>query len=150
MLEIQILLNIITVLLSVVAIELSITAIYYNYLQGPKLQIEHFKRQRERENPLTYRHVFIVTNHGNKNGLLRDIIIRTHPKVQGNQSYLRISQGREYIDTVAPIPVKPRESIVIILDYEITENIHSYWIEATYDKSAINKVIPITDTIWRS
>jgi hypothetical protein len=146
----QILINIITVLLSAVAIELSSLTLYYNYLQGPKIEVEHFKRQRESENPLTYRHVIIVTNHGNKNGLLRDIVIRTHPEVQAKQSYLRISQGLGYIDTVAPIPVKSKESIVIFLDYEINENIQSYWIETTYDKSSIKGVFAVTDTIWHS
>lgn len=45
------------------------------FLEGSRLKITHSDRQLERENPLTYRHVFSIQNKGKTAGRVLDIIV---------------------------------------------------------------------------
>ena len=153
---------IISILALIISGTLSGASFYYIHLQGPKINVEHFTQETIHETApvsigkpqlLEKRHTLVVTNNGNKTGLLRNVVVKTVKKVSIDdlhQSYLRISHGDKYVDTVAPIPIKGKESIVIIFDYLLDIPNAEHFIEVYYDVSFFSKIIHKTDIIWRS
>jgi hypothetical protein len=153
----------IPLIISFIALGISGVSFYYIHLQGPKIRVEHFTQETIFETipesigkkgfPLEKRHTLVVTNNGNQTGLLRDVVVKTVKKIsidELNQSYLKISHGEKYVKTVAPIPIKGKESIVIIFEYLLDLPDVEHYIEVSYDVSFFSKVIHKNKVIWLS
>lgn len=142
----------IPIVISLIALYFSGTSLYYSYLQGPKFRIEHLSFEPEKyEGYEQFRHTIAIVNNGNKTGLLRDVIAKSDKEnaAEIKPSYLKISHGSDYINTIAVIPIKPKEAIVIIYDYRITFIGAPHWIEITYDDATIFGIKEKTIAIWK-
>jgi len=142
----------IPIIISLIALYFSGTSLYYSHLQGPKFRIEHLSYETtEHERYEQFRHTITIVNNGNKTGLLRDIVAK---RDEGNSaeikpSLLKISHGSNFIDTIAVIPIKSKEAIVIIYDYTITFVGAPHRIDITYDDATIFGIKQKTIAIWK-
>lgn len=150
----------ISLIIAIIALSISLASFYYIHLQGPKIKVEHFTHEILKGNllpaPNPYleaRHTLVVTNNGNKIGLLRNVVVKTEKEISSDdlrQSYLRISHGEDYVTTVAPVPIKAKESIVIIFDYILQHPRAKHYIEVSYDTSFFLDIKQKTEKIWNS
>jgi hypothetical protein len=142
----------IPIIISLIALYFSGTSLYYSHLQGPKFRIEHLSFEKvEHERYEQFRHTIAIVNNGNKTGLLRDVIAKRDKEnaAEIKSSLLKISHGSNFIETIAVIPIKPKEAIVIIYDYTITFIGAPHQIDITYDDATIFGIRKKTIPIWK-
>ena len=142
----------ITIIISLIALYFSGIALYYSHLQGPKFRIEHLSFEKiNHEGYEQFRHTITIVNNGNKTGLLRDVIAKKDKEnaAEIKPSLLKISRGSDFINTIAVIPIKSKEGIVILYDYTITFIGAHHWIEIIYDDATIFGIRKKTMLIWK-
>lgn len=141
-----------SLIISFIALILSFGSFYYLHIQGPKLEIEHFSEHLFERQLSQYEHIFSIVNHGNKTGLLRHINIES-PK---NQAEIKLPpsiekfEGPDVIKTVLPLSVKPKDSMVFGLRYDLKFPKQPHWIEVIYDKAKIINVVKKNEIIWKN